>query len=391
MDKKRAKRAYLSKLRKMVSSHVYDLGKKIIDEGVENAQENHEVKLGVHKSMKDIAKEVVQLNTKVKNYVKATRDEVQSVLKEGTKQAIVAIKNDKGSMKSDMDDDDEFFKSLDIDLDDLDSDDWDDIMDGDSSDDDDDSDDDIGNESMFDGAKEWAEKHSTEGKPLVVSKITDDEISAAIALLISKVEYPEFKEVYEGHYDEILNAIKLSKSPLVDEIKEGEGDKLNLVKTMINEVNSDMVPNVGTENDTVDPELENAPIVVEVIETELPTAVPESKNSLQVKAALNKGIVNYLKTVENIINRDDEIIGILNLAESKMDAVANYVSSWSGKSVISIQDMIANTLVDMIPGIRGTVVGPRVLVAFYLGIIPFDLVTMGERIVSIYYNKVKNS
>lgn len=379
MDKKKAKRSYLSKLKNMVSSHVYDLGKKIVDEGVENAKENHDVNLAVNKSMKDIVKEVIQLNTKVKNYIKATKDEVQEVIKEGTKQAIAAIKNDKEASGSSGDfmDDDDFFKSLDIDIDDLDSDDWDDIMDDDDSDD-------IGNESLYEGVQE----PSTEDKPLVVSKITDDDITAAIALLVSRVECPEFREVYDSHPDEIQNAIKLSKSPMIDEIKEGDGDKLNLVKAMINDVNSDMVPNVGTEND-IDPELEEAPIVVEVIETELPTAVPESIDDLTVKARLNSAIIKYLNTVENIISRDDEITGILNLAESKINAVANYVSSISGKSVLSVQESIAKTLINMVPGIDSTVVGPRVLMAFYLGIIPFDLASAGERIVSIYYNKIK--
>lgn len=379
MDKKKAKRSYLSKLKNMVSSHVYDLGKKIVDEGAENAKENHDVNLAVNKSMKDIVKEVIQLNTKVKNYIKATKDEVQEVIKEGTKQAIAAIKNDKEASGSSGDfmDDDDFFKSLDIDIDDLDSDDWDDIMD-------DDDNDDIGNESLYEGVQE----PSTEDKPLVVSKVTDDDITAAIALLVSRVECPEFREVYDRYPDEIQNAIELTMSPMIDEIKEGNGDKLNLVKAMINDVNSDMVPNVGTEND-IDPELEEAPIVVEVIETELPTAVPESIDDLTVKARLNSAIIKYLNTVENIISRDDEITGILNLAESKINAVANYVSSISGKSVLSVQESIAKTLINMVPGIDSTVVGPRVLMAFYLGIIPFDLASAGERIVSIYYNKIK--
>ena len=379
MDKKKAKRSYLSKLKNMVSSHVYDLGKKIVDEGVENAKENHDVNLAVNKSMKDIVKEVIQLNTKVKNYIKATKDEVQEVIKEGTKQAIAAIKNDKEASGSSGDfmDDDDFFKSLDIDIDDLDSDDWDDIMDDDDSDD-------IGNESLYEGVQE----PSTEDKPLVVSKVTDDDITAAIALLVSRVECPEFREVYDRYPDEIQNAIELTMSPMIDEIKEGNGDKLNLVKAMINDVNSDMVPNVGTEND-IDPELEEAPIVVEVIETELPTAVPESIDDLTVKARLNSAIIKYLNTVENIISRDDEITGILNLTESKINAVANYVSSISGKSVLSVQESIAKTLINMVPGIDSTVVGPRVLMAFYLGIIPFDLASAGERIVSIYYNKIK--
>lgn len=379
MDKKKAKRSYLSKLKNMVSSHVYDLGKKIVDEGVENAKENHDVNLAVNKSMKDIVKEVIQLNTKVKNYIKATKDEVQEVIKEGTKQAIAAIKNDKEASGSSGDfmNDDDFFKSLDIDIDDLDSDDWDDIMDDDDSDD-------IGNESLYEGVQE----PSTEDKPLVVSKVTDDDITAAIALLVSRVECPEFREVYDRYPDEIQNAIELTMSPMIDEIKEGNGDKLNLVKAMINDVNSDMVPNVGTEND-IDPELEEAPIVVEVIETELPTAVPESIDDLTVKARLNSAIIKYLNTVENIISRDDEITGILNLAESKINAVANYVSSISGKSVLSVQESIAKTLINMVPGIDSTVVGPRVLMAFYLGIIPFDLASAGERIVSIYYNKIK--
>ena len=379
MDKKKAKRSYLSKLKNMVSSHVYDLGKKIVDEGVENAKENHDVNLAVNKSMKDVVKEVIQLNTKVKNYIKATKDEVQEVIKEGTKQAIAAIKNDKEASGSSGDfmDDDDFFKSLDIDIDDLDSDDWDDIMDDDDSDD-------IGNESLYEGVQE----PSTEDKPLVVSKVTDDDITAAIALLVSRVECPEFREVYDRYPDEIQNVIELTMSPMIDEIKEGNGDKLNLVKAMINDVNSDMVPNVGTEND-IDPELEEAPIVVEVIETELPTAVPESIDDLTVKARLNSAIIKYLNTVENIISRDDEITGILNLAESKINAVANYVSSISGKSVLSVQESIAKTLINMVPGIDSTVVGPRVLMAFYLGIIPFDLASAGERIVSIYYNKIK--
>ena len=375
---KKAKRAYLGKLRTMVASHVHDLGKQILDEGIENAKENHGVKLPVEKRMKDIVKEVVAVNMKVKNYVKATKDEVQEVLKEGTKQAIVAIKNDNKDMTNE---EDEFFKSLDIDIDDLDDEDWDYINDEDTGDD---YDDDISEESfardMWQGAKNYTEMVNA----TVISQLSDDDICAAILLLVQNCKCQELQSVISTHVTEIENIIKGSTAGEVDEIKPGTGDKLNYVKNMINEVNTDMVPNIGTEDGE---ELEEVGIVVEVIPTELPTAVPESNRSLNLKRDVHRVIHMFFDKVENCINQDKEILGMLSVAESKISGVCTYLATLTGISDLEVRNRIMSTIED-VSAVSELPVSRRLTLAFYLGIIPEDLMEQGCRIVSVYYNKI---
>ena len=362
----------------MVASHVHDLGKQILDEGIENAKENHGVKLPVEKRMKDIVKEVVAVNMKVKNYVKATKDEVQEVLKEGTKQAIVAIKNDNKDMTNE---EDEFFKSLDIDIDDLDDEDWDDINDEDTGDD---YDDDISEESfardMWQGAKNYTEMVNA----TVISQLSDDDICAAILLLVQNCKCQELQSVISTHVTEIENIIKGSTAGEVDEIKPGTGDKLNYVKNMINEVNTDMVPNIGTEDGE---ELEEVGIVVEVIPTELPTAVPESNRSLNLKRDVHRVIHMFFDKVENCINQDKEILGMLSVAESKISGVCTYLATLTGISDLEVRNRIMSTIED-VSAVSELPVSRRLTLAFYLGIIPEDLMEQGCRIVSVYYNKI---
>lgn len=375
---KKAKRAYLGKLRTMVASHVHDLGKQILDEGIENAKENHGVKLPVEKRMKDIVKEVVTVNMKVKNYVKATKDEVQEVLKEGTKQAIVAIKNDNKDMTNE---EDKFFKSLDIDIDDLDDEDWDDINDEDTGDG---YDDDISEESfardMWQGAKNYTEMVNA----TVISQLSNDDICAAILLLVQNCKCQELQSVISTHVTEIENIIKGSTAGEVDEIKPGTGDKLNYVKNMINEVNTDMVPNIGTEDGE---ELEEVGIVVEVIPTELPTAVPESNRSLNLKRDVHRVIHMFFDKVENCINQDKEILGMLSVAESKISGVCTYLATLTGISDLEVRNRIMSTIED-VSAVSELPVSRRLTLAFYLGIIPEDLMEQGCRIVSVYYNKI---
>lgn len=385
----KAKRAYLSKLKKIVASHTYDLGKKVLDEGVENAKEKHDVDLGIHKSMKDVIKEVVQVNTKVKNYIKATKDEVSEVVKEGTKQAIVAIKNEKGEMTTE---EDEFLSSFDVDLDDLDSDDWKDILseaddDDDSGDEDDDEE--PGMESafiknMWEAAKEYTEQSNK----FIISKLTNDDISAAILLLLQKVPCPHFQELYSTHVEEMEEIVRSTACGFVEEVQEGSGDKLNYVKNMIQEVNSDMVPNVGTEDDdeTVPEELETVGIVVEVIPTELPTAVPPTKDELTIEARLHRVIHMFFNKVESFLEQDEESRSILGMADAKIDAVCAYVSAISSRNQLEICNLITKSIETVAP--ECLPVGRRVAMAFYLGIIPEDLIAQGRRIVSIYYNKI---
>lgn len=375
---KKAKRSYLAKLRKMVASHTYDLGKKVLDEGIENAKELHDVDLPVNKRLKDIVKEVVDVNTKVKNYIKATKDEVSEVVKEGTKQAVAAIKNDKKDLTNE---EDEFLSSFGIDLDDMDFDDDDDDMSNDDMDD-------IGEESaaqsMWDGAKDYTERRY----PTTVSKLTNDDISAAIFLLIQNIKCPHIRELYATHSDEINNIIVNGTSSYASDIKSGTGDKLNYVKNMISDINSDMLPNVGTEDDdNMDEEMSQSGVVIEVIETELPTKI-ESNQSLVLKKRLHDVILKYFSKLETCVLHDEEILAILSIAESKIDAVANYLATLCEESSLSISNTIMCSLTELVPDCIP--IGKRLVLAFYLGIIPEDQLEPAKRIISIYYNKIKN-
>lgn len=355
MNKDKVKKNYLGKLKKIVASHVYDLGKKVVEDAETSAEENHDVKLGIHKRKNDIVKEVVELNSKVKNYIKATKDEVAEVCKEGSKQAILALKNDK-SVSSDINDEDEFLKSLDIDLDDMDSDDWDDVLSdiGDNSD--------IGEESIS-------------NIPIRVSKMSNDDVSAAVMILVSSIADEEVLSAIKEHTNDILNVVKSTKSSVVDEVTNtASTGKLELVKKVIEDIDSEMIPTISNED------IEESGIVVEVIPTELPTKIID-KNNLSLLTRVNDTAKLFLEKCAKIVHSDNEINGLIDMFDSKITAVTTYLSTVTGIEPIRI----TNAIYRCFPGCVPYTVG----IAFYLGLLPDDIMSEGSRLIDIYYNKIK--
>lgn len=353
MDKNKVKKNYLGKLKKIVASHVYDLGKKIVEDAESSAEDNHEIKLGVHKRKNDIVKEVVELNSKVKNYIKATKDEVTEVCKEGSRQAIMALKNDPSS-NNELDDDDEFFKSLDIDLDDMDSDDWDDVLS-------DVGDDDIGEESVSD-------------IPMRVAKMSNDDISAAVMLFISSVQDEDVLSAIKEETSGIMNVINNTKSSIVDEVTNTKSTgKLDMVKHLIEDIDSEMVPSISVED------IEENGIVVEVIPTELPTKIIQ-KDDLMLKCKVRDTVKLFLDRCAKIASTDNEIIAIVDMFDSKIQAVVNYLSTSAGLEPVRITNAIYKCIPPCVPYNVG--------VAFYLGLLPDDVISEGSRLVNIYYNKI---
>lgn len=371
----KAKRNYLGKLRKIVASHVYDLGKKIIDDAKENASEQHDVKLGVDKRLDDIVKEVIQVNVKVKNYIKATKDEVSEVLREGSKQAIAALKNEKSEGGGDHDDgfdsnDDEFFKSLGIDLDDYSDEELDDMasddMDGDGED--------FGTEN--DNGGQMATDVSVP-ENVTITKMSNDAISSAVYVLVASVPCEPVASAIRIHGDNIVRAIVSAKSPTSQiapsSVDTGTTSKIETVKTMMSNIDDEMVPSISVED------IEDGGIVIEVIPTELPTKIV-TKKDLSIKAALNRTIdLLFDKTTQEVV-RDAESMAIIDTFFTKIDAAVAFIATTYGSSEEEIRSLILSAL----PGN----INKFLSAAFYLGIVPKPYINAGMRLINLYTNKI---
>ena len=125
-------------------------------------------------------------------------------------------------------------------------------------------------------------------------------------------------------------------------------------------------------------------VVVEVVETELPVEKPIDNTTLVLKDRVYKVINMFLDKVEKIVMQDEEISGILNMADSKIEAVVAYVSAIDNSDPIHIRHAIWNVVT------KNTAVPTKqnLCMAFYLGVIPSDLIEQGKKIATIYYNKI---
>lgn len=358
MKRKQAKQSYLKKMKNVVASHVYDLGKKIIDDAEENAREEHNVKLGIHKNIKDIVKEVVAVNTKVHNYIKATKDEVAEVCREGSRQAIVALKNEKGS-SDEMDSDEEFFKSLDIDIEN--DDEWQDML---GDDDDDFDEDDIGVESYM----------TNDDQPTVVSSMSDEDISAAIILLLASSPCSKFTSIYQDYKQDIQRIVENTHSKVVDQITNKSTNKLEMAKQMLDEVDAEMIPSISNED------MEESVRVIEVVKTELPTTIPEKKADLEICSRVHDTVEKIFSNALKSITSDKEKLAILEIAQCKLEAVIAYLATVTGISDLEIRRMILHSSANL---------DFTTWLGFYLGLIPAPIINEATRLISIYYNKIK--
>lgn len=359
MDKQKAKKNYLSKLKRIVSSHVYDLGKRVVDEAESSAEDNHELKLGIHKSKDDIVKEVVDLNRKVKTYIKATKDEVVDVLKQGSQQAITALKNEGGS---DENDEDEFFKSLGLDEDDL-----DDIVNGEDDE-----------EPSMEGLISHEDRFDN---VLSIKRISNSDLTAAALLLVRTCNDDEISGIVNENLEEIRNLLENPNYGVADEISQGDQSKVNLVDQFMDNIENEIAPSISNED------VEEAGLVVEVVETELPTVpVRTAVEDLTLKSRYFEVLKKFLNQCKLSVYRDDELMAIAALFDGKLEAVARFIAAKLGLED-HIPLMRKLTYPITCNGILDAV-DYQTAYIFYLNLIPEEIMTEGRRLIKIY-NKIK--
>lgn len=362
----KTKVGFLKRLKRIVASHIYDLGNKVLNEGIENAKDEHDVTIPTDKGIKQIIKEALDTNKNVIKDLKATKSEMTALFKDASKQAIAALKNDKEELTSE---EDRFLASLDIDLDDFDDEELEDIMDGDFEDD--------SEETSFESMTD-----SYVGTDL-------DAISAGVLLLIRTAcnKNEQLLNVFNSNIDNITNIINgLDKEP--EDNRELRRDKLEIAKDLMKNISSDVTSNsVGLEDDLVLPEIigENddmdedidseTVMVVEVIPTEVP--IREKTEDIELKAKTVEVIDKFLKNAENVVNKDPKIQSELNIIDNKLEAVARYLASVSDLD----ENFIHHCFISSLPKPW------NVAMAFYFNLLPEDIITAGKRILAVY-NKI---
>lgn len=362
MAKNKAKEGFLRRLRKIVSSHLYDLGNKVLNEGIENAKDLHEIEIPVNKGLKAIVEEALEYNKKARAEWKATKSEMRELLSSASKQVVAALKNDKESLSTD---EDKFLESLDLDLDDFDFDDSDNV---------DDSTDDFEMES--DGSDYVGED--------------DDDINSKLYLLVkSGIEMStdeELKRIVVDKNDGIMNCIK-GMIAMVETDDEGvvpDNSKLELAKSMMNNINDEIAGNVGLEDDIYsedDDVAEDAIVVVEVIPTELP--IRESNDALLLKSKVYDTIQTYFKNIENVIAKDKIINAKMSKFHDKLDTVVRYILSECSdeRSFFDVESVILKPL--------HCNKHLEVAIAMFLGIVPQEIINAGHRLVDVYDKIIK--
>ena len=397
---KDAKKSYLKRLRKYVATNTYEIFKglglnakdaamAIVSDAKSSAKSKHNIDL----KMKNVGKQVIEVNKKAKDYVKATKDEVISTTAKGIKQAIDALKHKDTKSDTFGDSEDDFLKSLGMDDFEEAADDYLDSFDDEDDElDDDDDNVDYGyesfNQELWQGAKRYAEMTAD----ITVQKISDDEITALILLLVEKTlskTYPE----YGMYREDVITAMQNAKRVDSDDeestgtVTEGSNDKLSYVKDIITSVNTDMVGNVGIEEMAPPPEQQeleemrnSGEIVVTIKEEEKPYP---TKKDIAVRSAIHKVIHSYFDKTKVCLMNDPEICCILDTATNKIEAVSIYLSSLLGVSDMEVQNKIMSGLLEFVPDCVKAKAS-MVALAFYLGIIPEDLIAPARRIITIY-------
>lgn len=362
-DTNKAKQGFLSRLKSTVSSHVYDLGKRILDEGVESAKENHDIELAVNKKMKDIIAEALAANKQARADFKASKDEFIEIMKLATKQSIAALKNDKESLTSA---EDALLSELDINFDEFSDDDFlkmleeDDVVE-------DESEDEPAVESML-----FSLENITPELPACVSRLNNDTISAAILLIVAKTCQKEYGQFYREHIDAITNVVTCSGiTSCVDEIETDSNDKTIIVNDMVDKIEDDMVPTASMESDEI--------IIVEEINHDV-----HNRENCELNCRIFKTLGQVLSSIQNCIAKDSEISYILNIADAKIQAVCEYIGCSLNINPIEVKNRIQKELVPSCELIEYVRLDSLAMV-FYLGLVPDRYINYIERLLNTYY------
>lgn len=357
MSRNKAKDGFLKRLRKIVSSHLYDLGNKVLNEGIENAKDIHDVEIPVNKGIRDIISEAIAYNKKAKAEWKATRSEMKELLSTASKQVVIALKNDKEGLTTE---EDRFLESLDLDLDDF------DFGDDDSED--------------LDDNYEFESVDNINSNYVGVD---EDAINSKLWLLVktgpSLSQDDELVELVNQKSNGLLNCIKGLCDDTDDECH--DNSKLEMAKALIDDVQDDIIPSIGLEEDIYsdeDTDDNTSLVVVEVIPTEIP--IRESNDALILKSKVHETIKTYFSNIDRVIAQDKIINETMSKFHDKLDTVVRYLATETNRSFHDIESVILKPICcdnHLEAGI-----------AMYLGILPESIISAGHRLVAVY-DKIK--
>lgn len=356
---KKTKEGFLKRLKKIVSSHLYDLGNKVLNEGIENAKDLHDVEIPVNKGLKSIIAEAIAYNKKAKAEWKASRSEMKELLSSASKQVVLALKNDKEGLTTD---EDKFLESLDLDLDDF--------------------------EFEDDDADDTNDEFEFESMDLVDGNyvgVDEDAINSKLWLLVKTgpnlSHDEELVEIVNQDSEALLNCIKGIKNVESEDTCCDDDSKLEMAKALIDEVQDGIAPNLGLEDDMYnenDSDEDVALVVVEVIPTEIP--IRESNDTLVLKTKVAETIKTYFDNIDRVIAQDKLINETMTKFHDKLDTVVRYLSAKTNRSFNDIESIILKPICcdnHLEAGI-----------AMYLSILPNSIISAGQRLVTVY-NKIK--
>lgn len=356
----KTKEGFLKRLKKVVSSHLYDLGNKVLNEGIENAKDLHEIEIPVNKGLKSIIAEAIEYNKKAKAEWKASRSEMKELLSSASKQVVLALKNDKEGLTTD---EDKFLESLDLDLDDFEF-------------DDDDASDDISDDYEFESMDLTNNNYVG---------IDEDSINSKLWLLVktgpSLTHDEEMVEIVNQNSEELLNCIKGIKNVESEDTYHDDDSKLEMAKALIDEVQNGLAPNLGLEEDIYsdeDGDEEVALVVVEVVPTEIP--IRESNDTLVLKTKVAETVKAYFNNIDRVIAQDKLINETMTKFHDKLDTVVRYLAAKTNRSFNDIESIILK------PICCGNHLEAGI--AMYLSILPESIIGAGQRLVTVY-NKIK--
>lgn len=354
------KQSFLKRLKKVVASHIYDLGHRVLDEGIENAKELHDVEIPKNKKLKDLVAEVVEYNAKAKKNLRANISEMKDLISQASKQAVAALKNNKEELTSE---EDKFLESLGLDDDDM-------------------EDFDFGEDE--EGMDFSEESISPEDKDYTYD-IDVDKINSKIMFLLQTTPAmmgdETLAQAVSCNVDKIENIMRTLQVPKEDRDIKPASDKLERTKEIVEDNIGVLTSAIGIESDDVEEcEIcEELPVVVEVVETELPLA--EHINVTRLKAKINMTIDKFFESVNHLASKP-EVNATLSKFMNTLDAVTSYLSAVTGKTQTEIESVVLTPIKKTKHFEAGLIM--------YLDLVPEDLMEAGRRIVRAY-QKIENS
>lgn len=393
------KQSKLKQLKSAITSQFTDIFQSYTTQARENAKMKHNIDIP-KENVKEIVKKAIVANKSLPSKLKGTKAEIQETLIEAYKQAKSAALGETSSNP-----DDDFFKSLGLDIDDLNEDDWNDIDSGDLESE-------LGLESSmnleraraehlggvdyFDGYYKYKREVIDAGqddKNDTDDKMRDNDITAALILFINTLE--EFKSIYTEYSAEINDLIVGNNDPNYPIPEQDTGDDTNLVSVIdiatSEEEDIPSIPRIGMEDDDTETDV----VVIDenpILNMYSPERVYEmTQEKLELIDSLSRSSVNLIAKVER--EATPEMKDAYKVWQFKLNKIINFASVINPE--LDYNDIFEKGLLSMVglscddfKGMELTI-AIESIVYFYLGLVPDEIIDLGYRICKAYVDVIE--